>query len=61
LDFDDIKLHVIHLLLVNQRFEIVYASSDRKIDEFNDYWASHPWLAVPYGHAAAGKISRMIS
>jgi len=31
-------------------FEIIFVSSDRTDDSFNEYLKDMPWLAVPFGH-----------
>jgi len=31
-------------------FEVVFVSSDRTLESFNEYFGTHPWLALPYSH-----------
>ena len=31
-----------------KNFEVVFASSDRDEESFNEYYATMPWLAVPF-------------
>jgi len=31
-----------------KRWEILFVSSDKTEDQFNDYFGSHPWAALPY-------------
>lgn len=33
-------------------FEIIFASSDKSADQFNEYMAEMPWLALPYADRA---------
>ena len=33
-----------------KNFEIVYASSDKTETEFNDYYGSMPWYAIPFAN-----------
>merc|ERR1711988_950208 len=32
-----------------KRFEVVFLSCDRGQEAFDDYYGTHPWLALPYG------------
>jgi len=35
-----------------KNFEIIFVSKDRDLQAFQDYFAEHPWLAVPYENKA---------
>lgn len=34
--------------LDGKNFEMVFVSSDRSPESFDDYFSSMPWLAIPY-------------
>ena len=35
-----------------KKFELIFASSDKTNDEFNDYYKEMPWMALPYADRA---------
>jgi len=42
-----------------KEFEIIFVSSDRDETAFKDYYAEHPWLALPYSERdAKNKLSK---
>ncbi|XP_035690960.1 nucleoredoxin-like [Branchiostoma floridae] len=43
----------------NKDFEIIFASSDRLEDSFNDYFKTMPWLALPYEDPRKTTLSQM--
>eukprot|EP00294_Goniomonas_avonlea_P008757 CAMPEP_0114555932 /NCGR_PEP_ID=MMETSP0114-20121206/9011_1 /TAXON_ID=31324 /ORGANISM="Goniomonas sp, Strain m" /LENGTH=418 /DNA_ID=CAMNT_0001741087 /DNA_START=21 /DNA_END=1277 /DNA_ORIENTATION=+ len=43
-------------------FEIIFASSDKNEEEFGEYFAEMPWLAVPFSdRARKGALSKLFS
>merc|ERR1719324_2381295 len=47
------------LKAAGKQLEIVFVSSDRGNDEFRDYFASMPWLALPFSdRATKEKLSK---
>ncbi|CAH1232255.1 NXN [Branchiostoma lanceolatum] len=43
----------------NKDFEIIFASSDRAPESFNDYFKTMPWLALPYEDPRKKTLSQM--
>lgn len=43
------------------KLEVVYVSSDRSLNEFNDYYGKMPWLAIPTDSGAAKLKSELAS
>ncbi|XP_019615122.1 PREDICTED: nucleoredoxin-like [Branchiostoma belcheri] len=43
----------------NKDFEIIFASSDRAEESFNDYFKTMPWLALPYEDPRKKTLSQM--
>ena len=41
--------------------EVVFVSSDRSAADFGAYFAGHPWLALPYAHAAFAGAKEWLS
>jgi nucleoredoxin len=41
-----------------KKFEVVFISADNSEAEFNEYFAEHPWTAIPLGHAAADALNK---
>jgi len=39
-------------------FEIIFVSSDRGEESFNEYFNEMPWLAVPFGHSMKSTLSK---
>jgi len=39
--------------------EIVFVSSDKSMQEFQEYFAEMPWCAIPQGDPRKGKLSKM--
>ena len=37
--------------------EVVFVSSDRSKAEFDDYYGSHPWVALPFSNDVKGTLS----
>ncbi|XP_013403357.1 nucleoredoxin [Lingula anatina] len=46
------------LKAANKNFEIVFASSDREEDKFKEYFATMPWLAIPFKDVRATKLNK---
>lgn len=46
--FTPTLVEVYEALLPKGDFEVVFISSDRNDESFNDYFAKMPWLAVPF-------------
>eukprot|EP01018_Ginkgo_biloba_P027560 Gb_39281 [translate_table: standard] len=44
-----------------EAFEIVFLSSDREQQGFEEYFASMPWLALPFGDETKKELSRIFS
>ena len=44
-----------------QAFEIIFLTSDRSEDGFNEYFKEMPWLAVPYGNERVKELSGLFS
>lgn len=44
-----------------KNFEIVFLSSDRSEEAFNEYFKEMPWLAAPYGHSSSKELSGLFS
>ena len=42
-------------------FEIIFVSSDRGEEGFNEYFKDMPWLAVPFGDESGKKLSARFS
>lgn len=42
----------------SKKFEIIFCSSDREEESFQEYYASMPWLALPYGDSRKKSLSR---
>merc|ERR1711939_247182 len=40
-------------------FEIIFASSDRDMKSFQEYFAEMPWLAIPQGDARKAELSKL--
>merc|ERR1711998_231198 len=40
-------------------FEIIFASSDRDMQSFTEYFAEMPWLAIPQGDPRKGELSKL--
>merc|ERR1711988_384788 len=40
-------------------FEIIFASSDRDMAAFTEYFAEMPWLAIPQGDARKNDLSKL--
>ena len=40
-----------------KQIEIVFVSSDRSEADFNQYFGTMPWLAVPFGHDAIDNLN----
>ena len=38
-------------------FEVIFVSSDRSEEGFNEYFKDMPWLAVPFGDPTVKKLS----
>lgn len=43
----------------NQPFEVIFVSSDRTAEEFREYYATMPWLAIPAGDPRKAALSRL--
>ena len=41
------------------KFEIIFCSSDRETESFQEYYSSMPWLALPYGDSRKKSLSRV--
>jgi nucleoredoxin len=41
-------------------FELIFCSSDRSNNEFNDYFATMPWVALPFGSDKKSELSRIL-
>lgn len=41
-----------------KKFEIIFCSSDRSEDDFNSYFGTMPWLALPYDDSRKKALSR---
>ena len=41
-----------------KKFEILFCSSDREEDSFQEYYATMPWIALPYGDNRKKSLSR---
>lgn len=41
-----------------KNFEIVFASSDQSQAEFDEYYAEHPWLCIPFGDPRKPALSK---
>ncbi len=39
-----------------KKFEIIFVSSDRDQDSFNEYYGTMPWIAVEFGNDSIPKI-----
>lgn len=46
-----------HMKVSGKNFEVVFASSDRSVPEFNEYFGEMPWLALPHGDARIEELS----
>ena len=44
----------------NHSFEVIFISSDRSEGEFNEYFQTMPWLALPYSSPARTKLSQLL-
>ncbi|XP_068748190.1 nucleoredoxin-like [Montipora capricornis] len=44
-----------------KNFEIVFLSSDRSEEAFNEYFKEMPWLAAPYGDSSSKELSGLFS
>eukprot|EP00729_Bicosta_minor_P001846 gene1846-24270_t len=42
---------------IGKKFQIVFVSSDRSQSEFQEYYKSMPWLALPYKDARCSMLS----
>lgn len=49
------------ILAKGKSFEIIFVSSDRGEEGFNDYFKDMPWLAVPFGHDVCKQLSTKFS
>ena len=49
------------LIAEGKKFEIVFVSSDRAQDSFDQYYETMPWLAVPYGDPRKDLLSKRFS
>ena len=41
-----------------KNFEVVFVSSDRSEESYNDYFSTMPWLAIPYGNTRNTEIAK---
>jgi nucleoredoxin len=41
-------------------FEVVFCSSDRSNNEFNEYFDTMPWVSLPFGSDKKAELSRML-
>jgi nucleoredoxin len=46
-----------NMVATGREFEVVFASSDRSKEQFDEYFGEMPWLAFPMGDARIGKAS----
>ena len=49
------------ILAKGKSFEIIFVSSDRGEEGFNNYFKDMPWLAVPFGHDVCKQLSAKFS
>ncbi|XP_077995351.1 nucleoredoxin-like [Glandiceps talaboti] len=42
----------------NKDFEVIFVSSDRSEESFDQYFSSMPWLAIPYGDPRVSQLSK---
>jgi thiol-disulfide isomerase/thioredoxin len=42
-----------------KKFEIIFCSSDREEDAYKEYYATMPWLALPFGDNRKKSLSRV--
>ena len=42
-----------------EKFEIIFCSSDREEDAYKEYFATMPWLALPFGDSRKKSLSRV--
>jgi nucleoredoxin len=47
--------------LTKNDVEVVYVSSDRKTEEFKEYYGTMPWSAMPYGDEEATKLVQTLA
>ena len=41
-----------------KKFEIIFCSSDREKDAYEEYYATMPWFALPFGDGRKKSLSR---
>lgn len=41
-----------------KNFEVVFVSSDRSAESYDDYFKTMPWLAIPYGDSRNGDLAK---
>ncbi len=46
------------LKAAGKKIEIIFVTSDNGPREFEEYFGTMPWLAVPFGHKVIGELSR---
>ncbi|VDP11666.1 unnamed protein product [Soboliphyme baturini] len=42
----------------SQKFEIIFCSCDRSLESFNQFFATMPWYAIPFGDPRLSRIAR---
>ena len=42
-----------------KKFEIIFCSSDREEESFREYYATMPWIALPFGDSRKKSLSRL--
>jgi nucleoredoxin len=50
-----------HLKNENKKIEIIYISSDKSQQEFDDNFAEMPWLAIPFDNPGIEVIKKKYS
>jgi len=42
---------------VEKNFEVIFATWDEEADDFKEYYAKMPWLAIPFGNGATKALT----
>ena len=39
-----------------RKFEVIFVSRDKDLNAFEEYWGSHPWVALPFQHGITARL-----